>query len=148
MTVLLLLGVLSMFGFIYWQWKMLKKYSLSFDKFKFDVKEQFLSVNGQSVHLADIDHITVRELEQPQWWEKALSKSACYTFMAQIEFHLKTGRVIPCTFNSKGALYHALTQLKPYIPIAANMDIYKPKANWIYWVMVFVIWAIFIIIIS
>ena len=33
--------------FIFWQFKMFKKYVLKYDKFKLNMKEEYLSVNGQ-----------------------------------------------------------------------------------------------------
>lgn len=115
--------------FIYWQFKMLKKYALTYDKFKINIAEKHVLVNGQKINFTDIDHITVRELPQPSPIEKTLSKSAFYAYMSEMELHLKQGERVPCTFHDKGTLYYTLKKLTPYVHIAANMDHYKPAIN-------------------
>lgn len=122
--------VLIVVGFIVWQFRMLQKYVLSYDKFQLNLHEKWVAVNGQTIYFQDIDHITVKELQQPALLEKALSKNAAYSYMAEIVFHLKEGPEVHCTFNFKGALYKALKQLEPYVAIHANIEIYKPRVKW------------------
>ena len=128
--------VISCVLFIGWQWKMVKKYALTYDKFKINQLEKYITVNGKSIHFEDIDVVSVRELPQPEFWEKALSKSACYAYMAQIEFHLKNGNMVPVTFNTKGALYQTLKQLEGVVPVRANIDLYKPATMW--WLLLWI----------
>ena len=116
--------------FILWQFKMLKKYALGYDKFKINTKERYVSVNGERINFDEIDFITVRELEQPSVLEKTLSKSAFYAYIAKIEFHLIGGAMIPCVFNYKGALYNALKQLQPYVQINGDISYFKPRIAW------------------
>ena len=125
--------------FIFWQFKMFKKYVLKYDKFKLNMKEEYLSVNGQEINFKDIDHISVRELEQPSTTERMLSKSAAYVYMSEVTFHLKQGPNIYCTFNYKGALYKTLKKLEPYIKIDDDIEYYKPRINWMQIIIVIAI---------
>lgn len=136
MNIIAVCAIIFMVLFIFWQFKMLKKYALKYDKFKINLKQEYLSVNGQEINFKEIDHITVRELEQPSALEKTLSKSAFYAYMAEIVFHLKNGPNIYCTFNYKGTLYRTLKQLEPYVKIDEDIDYYKPKIRWFNMLMV------------
>lgn len=118
--------------FIVWQFKMLKKYALSFDKFKIDAEAGYVSINEVRLYFSGIEYASVRELQQPSATERMLSKSACYSYMSEIVFHSKAHEPVSCTFNSKGALYKALKDLHPYIRIDDNIENYKPKINWIH----------------
>ena len=122
MCVILIVGVIL---FIVWQFSLLKKYTLHFDKFKINLQEKCVFVNGRSIRFDEIDHITVQPLEQPTLAEKALSRSAVNHYMAQMTFHLKQGTPVECVFNYKGALYKALTQLKPHVRIDASIETYN-----------------------
>lgn len=44
--------ILLMVIFIAWQFKMLKKYALSYDKFKIHPTEGYISVNGQRIYFS------------------------------------------------------------------------------------------------
>lgn len=129
-TGLIPLMILFIVIFIVWQFKMLKKYALSYDNFKIDATAGYVSVNGRRLYFNGIDYITVRELQQPSDMERMLSKSACYSYMAEIVFHLKGGETVCCTFNYKGALYKALKDLQPHTRIDENIDNYKPHVSW------------------
>ena len=65
MNIIFACAVVFIVLFIFWQFKMLKKYALKYDKFKLNLKQEYLSVNGQEVKFKDIDRITVRQLQQP-----------------------------------------------------------------------------------
>lgn len=130
MLLLMIICISLIVLFIFWQFKMCKKYNFSYDKFKINLKEEYISVNGQEINLKDIDYITVKELPQPSAYEKALSKSAYYAYMAQIVFHMKQGPDVNCTFNYKGALYKALKQLQQFVKIDDDIETYKPKIRW------------------
>lgn len=145
MNIIFACAVVFIVLFIFWQFKMLKKYALKYDKFKLNLKQEYLSVNGQEINFKDIDHITVRQLQQPSALEKALSKSAFYAYMAEMVFHLKDGPAVYCTFNYKGALYKTLKQLEPYVKIDEDINYYKPRINWQYLLLII---AIFVIIFS
>ena len=134
--------ILLMIVFIAWQFKMLKKYALSYDKLKIHAGEGYVELNGQRIYFNGIEYITVRELQQPSAMEKAFSKSAFYSYMCEIEFHLKMPAPVHCSFTSKGALYGALKQLQPYVRIESNIEDYKPKINW--WYLLLIIFAIII----
>ena len=128
MTIAVIVVVL----FIGWQFKLLQKYALKYDKFKISTQDKYVSVNGQIIYFGDIDYATVRELEQPALLEKAFSKSAFYTYMTELVFYLKSGAVVHCTFNYKGSLYKALKQLEPFVQIRHNnIEIYKPHIRWV-----------------
>jgi len=116
--------------FIFWQFKMLKKYVLTFDGFKMNAKEGFLVVNEQVINFADIELVSVRETQQPAALEKTFSKSAFYAYMSEITFHLHGDVRVNCRFNTKGALYKALKQLSPYVAINADIEMYKPHFAW------------------
>ena len=130
MPILITFAVLFIVIFIFWQFKMWKKYNFSYDKFKINVKEEYISVNGKEINLKDIDYVTVKELPQPSAYEKALSKSAYYAYMAQIVFHMKQGPDVPCTFNYKGPLYKTLKQLELFVKIDDDIEYYKPQIPW------------------
>ncbi len=124
--------VLLIIIFIYWQFKMWKKYSLTYDKFNINLKERYVLVNGNKINFREIDHIMVKELQQPSAWEKSLSRSAYYAYMTEVVFYLKDGGCVCCTFNYKGSVYRALKQLSPYVRIMDNIDQYKPKVDWLF----------------
>ncbi len=124
---LCIVGVVSCILFIGWQWKMLKKYALNYDKLAINHQEQCVTINGQSIPFADIDFVSVRELPQPALLEKALSRGAFYAYMAHVEFHLKNESVVPATCNAKGVLYQTLKRLEKVIPVRANVESYKPS---------------------
>ncbi|MBO4555985.1 MAG: hypothetical protein J5706_04430 [Elusimicrobiales bacterium] len=130
------LMILFMIGFIVWQFKLMKKYALSYDRFKIDAAAGYVSVNGRRLYFNGIDYISVRELQQPSDMERMLSKSACYSYMAEIVFHLKGGEPVCCAFNAKGALYKALKDLQPFIRIDENIDNYKPHINWAHLIII------------
>ena len=122
--------VLLIIIFICWQFKMWKKYALPHDKFNINLKEKYVLVNGNKINFREIDHIMIKELQQPSVWEKSLSKSAHYAYMTEVVFHLKDGECVCCTFNYKGSVYRVLKQLSSHVRIMANIDQYKPKVNW------------------
>ena len=119
MSVILIVGVIL---FIVWQFSLLKKYTLRFDRFKINLQEKYVSVNGQNIRFEEIDYITVQPLEQPSLAEKALSRGTV---------NLKQGMPVPCVFNYKAPLYKALTQLKPYVRIDANIEAYSAPFKWV-----------------
>ena len=120
-----------MIWFIGWQFKMLKKYVLTYDKWAIHEKEGYLSVNGQQINLGDIVSVRVREMQQPSSTEKLLSKSAYYAYMSEMVLRLQDDTCVTCVFNTKGALYKALTQLAPYVRVEAPIQNYKPHVNWV-----------------
>ena len=128
MSVILIVGVIL---FIVWQFSLLKKYTLRFDRFKINLQEKYVSVNGQNIRFEEIDYITVQPLEQPSLAEKALSRGTVNHYMAQMTLHLKQGMPVPCVFNYKAPLYKALTQLKPYVCIDANIEAYSAPFKWV-----------------
>lgn len=138
-TLIVLLAV----GFIVWQFKMLKKYALTYDRLTLSPETRTVTINEQTIRFDDIDCITVQEKQQPSVMEKALSKSACYTYMAEIQFHLHSGETVPCLFNTKGALYQTLKKLEPFVPVKANIDAYKSSFPW-GWVLLWVAAIIFL----
>ena len=120
-------AVLLVIMFIVWQFKLLKKYVLSFDKYQINPQAGYVKVNEQLIPFAAIARVTVRPCEQPSAAEKALSKSAAYAYMAQLVFHLHDGSAVCCSFNTKGALYQALKQLAPHTTVEADIEAYKPR---------------------
>ncbi|MBP5286796.1 MAG: hypothetical protein J6Z08_02745 [Elusimicrobiales bacterium] len=130
--------IMLMVIFIAWQFKMLKKYALSYDKFKIHPTEGYISVNGQRIYFSGIEYITVKELQQPSAAEQFFSKSAFYSYMSEIVFHLKGQAPLYCTFNSKGTLYNALKQLQPYVRIDENIENYKPTINWKFLILIII----------
>ena len=132
-------------AFFIWQIKMLRKYVLQYDRFKLDVAARQVEVNKERIILDEIAAVTVRELEQPSAWEKALSKSAAYAYMAQLVFQLKSGYEVTCKFNKKGTLYKALKQLSPLVPVNANIEDYKPHTNWVAVCLVLIIVVVLIV---
>lgn len=119
--------VLLMAYFPLWQFRMIKKYALLYDKFQINIQERYVVVNDQQIRFEDIDYITVVELEQPSALEKSFSTSALYCHMTRVIFHLKQGFSVSCTFNRKEILYRVLKQLKPYVSIKTDIDKYKPS---------------------
>lgn len=136
MSVLLFLLVFCAVYFIWWQFKMLKKYVLTFDRFSINTQKDYVQINHQIIPFADIAFISVREKEQPTTTEKMLSKSACYAYMAEMIFHLQDDICVSCVFNTKGALYKALKQLAPYLQINADTQKYKPRTSWGYMLLI------------
>ncbi len=128
--------VLSCVWFIWWQWKMVKKYALTYDKLKINRNEKYITIQKRQINFTDINFVSVKELPPPALWEKALSKSAFYAYMAQVEFHLTDGTILSAKFNSKAALYKALKELEAVVPVRANIDLYKPASLW--WLL---LWA-------
>ena len=126
-TLIVLLAV----GFIVWQFKMLKKYALTYDKLTLQPENRTVKINERTISFDEIDCITVREQKQPSFAEKALSKSACYAYMVDILLNLRNGETVKCTFNTKGALYQTLKKLEPFIPVKANINGYKPQVSWV-----------------
>lgn len=127
---MVIIAFLLLVLFLVWQFKMLKKYALTFDYFKLNVSERFIVVNGEQIGFDEIACVTVRELEQPSVLEKAFSKSAFYTYMAEVTFHLKSGESVHCTFNTKGVLYKTLKKLEPFVPVNGDIDYFKPHLHW------------------
>lgn len=123
--------VLLVVGFIVWQFKMLKKYALTYDKLTLQPENRTVKINERTISFDEIDCVTVQEKQQPSMMEKALSKSACYAYMAEIQFHLHSGETIPCVYNTKGALYQILKKLDPFIPVKADINKYKPQIAWV-----------------
>ena len=121
-TVVLLVVCLSFLGF-----KVMKKYSLTYDQCQVNIQERCVVVNDKQIHFEDIDYITVIELEQPSWLEKSFSILAWRYYMARVVFYLKRGPAVSCTLNCKEILYPVLTQLKPYVSIKTDIDKYKPS---------------------
>ncbi len=116
--------------FLFWQFKILLKYSFQYDKFKINIPQRKVCINGEEVAFEEIDHISVLELEQPSTTEKAFSKTAYHTYLTKMIFHLKNGTAVSCRFNSKGALYKALKQLQPFVAIYENIEQYKTSLYW------------------
>lgn len=127
---LILLMIIAAIAFIAWQFKMLKKYALKFDRFKIDERNSCFYINKQAIFFKDIEYIDVRVLEQPSDLERALSKSATYAYMAEMTVHFRDRPSAECVFNSKGALYKALKQLDPFVRINENIENYKPQIMW------------------
>ena len=50
MNIIAVCAIIFMVLFIFWQFKMLKKYALKYDKFKINLKQEYLSVNGQEIN--------------------------------------------------------------------------------------------------
>ena len=121
---------LCLIVFFYWQFKMIRKYSFQYDKFKINIPQRNVCINGETVSFKEIDHICVLELEQPSIAEKAFSKTAYHTYLTKMIFHLKNGTVVSCRFNSKGALYKALKRLQPFVAIYENIEQYKISISW------------------
>ena len=142
MNIIFACAVVFIVLFIFWQFKMLKKYALKYDKFKLNLKQEYLSVNGQEVKFKDIDRITVRQLQQPCATERLFSKSAYYAYMAEMVFHLKNAPALHCVFNYKGALYKTLKQLEPYVKIDEDINYYKPRISWKYLLLIIAIFVI------
>lgn len=122
--------VLLVILFIFWQFKMLKKYALAYDSFKLNIPGRYVVVKGGIIPFEEIDFVTVRELEQPSMLEKTFSKSACYAYMAEVVFHLKSGCEVTCTFNNKGVLYKTLKQVAPFVQVNGDIDCFKPQMRW------------------
>ncbi len=116
--------------FLFWQFKILLKYSFQYDKFKINIPQRKVYINGERVPFEEIDHISVLELEQPSTTEKAFSKTAYHTYLTKMLFHLKNGTTVSCRFNSKAALYKALKQLQPFVAIYENIEQYKTSLYW------------------
>ena len=121
---------LCLIVFFYWQFKMIRKYSFQYDKFKINIPQRNVCINGETVSFKEIDHICVLELEQPSIAEKAFSKTAYHTYLTKMIFHLKNGTAVSCRFNSKGALYKALKRLQPFVAIYENIEQYKISISW------------------
>ncbi|MBR5609047.1 MAG: hypothetical protein IKW63_02130 [Elusimicrobiaceae bacterium] len=121
---------LCLIVFFYWQFKMIRKYSFQYDKFKINIPQRNVCINGETVSFKEIDHICVLELEQPSTTEKAFSKTAYHTYLTKMIFHLKNGTAVSCRFNSKGALYKALKRLQPFVAIYENIEQYKISIFW------------------
>ena len=116
--------------FFYWQFQMMRKYAFQYDKFKINLPQRKVCINGEEVAFEEIDHISVLELEQPSTTEKAFSKTAYHTYLTKMIFHLKNGTAVSCRFNSKHALYKTLKQLQPFIPVYADIEQYKTSVHW------------------
>jgi hypothetical protein len=123
--IILIIGVIL---FIYWQFTVLKKYALKFDSFKIDKTKRCIIVRKEIIKFRDIDYIAVEELEQPSVVEKTLTKSGAYCYMSKLIICMKDGTVKECTFNYKGILYKTLKELKPFVNIDADIEKYKPNA--------------------
>ena len=131
-------GFLLVAAFLYWQFRMLKKYALKYDKCSVNVPEKCVVINGQQIAFEAIEAVTVKELPQPAVYERMLSKSAAYVYMTEVTFHLKDGLEMRCVFNHKAVLYKTLKQLEPVVSVQADLEQYKPRANWVTAVILFV----------
>lgn len=138
--------VLLVVCFIAWQFKMLRKYTLSYDKLTVDLQNRVLTINGHPVSFDDISFITVQVKQQPSLVERSLSKSAAYVYMAEMLLHLHNGETVGCNFNHKGALYQTLKKLEPFVPVQANIDNYKPQIAWVR--LILIVTAIIVILMS
>jgi len=136
MSFIMCVFVLWIIWFIFWQFKMIKKYVLSFDRCVVRAKEGYVAVNGREMNFDEIEGVTVREKEQPSALEKTFSKSAFYAYMSEMAFHLKDGACVTCTFNTKGALYKTLRQLAPCVAVNADINRYKPQSRWGYLLLI------------
>lgn len=121
---------LCLIVFLYWQFKMVQKYAFQYDKFKINIPQRKVYINGEEVAFEEIDHLRVLELEQPSTTEKAFSKAAYHTYLTKMIFYLKNGIEVSCRFNSKAALYKALKRLQPFVPIYENIEQYKISISW------------------
>lgn len=127
---MVIIAFLLLVIFLVWQFEMLKKYALAYDSFKLNIPGRCAVVRGEIIPFEEIDFITVKELEQPSTLEKTFSKSACYAYMAEVVFHLKSGCEVTCTFNNKGVLYKALKQLASIVQVNGDIDYFKPQVRW------------------
>lgn len=133
---LLLIG-----GIIFLGIKTSKKYIFVRDRFKLDVPNRCVMINKERIFFEEIDFVTVYELEQPSALEKGfMYKAGSYAsrnlYMTQIIFRLKDGCEKECTFNKRSSLYKALKQLKPYVPVRAYIEDFKPP---VYWEWIFIV---------
>ena len=120
MLVLVFLLVL----FIFWQFKVLKKYAFTYNKIQLHIPQRYVVIDGQRINFEEIDYVTVHELEQPSSVEKIFSKAATAIYITRMVFHLKAGNCVACVFNHKGLLYKVLKQLQPFVRIEANIESY------------------------
>ena len=133
---LLLIG-----GIIFLGIKTSKKYIFGCDRFKLDVPNRCVMIHKEPIFFEEIDFVTVYELEQPSGWERGfMYRAGSYAsknlYMTQIIFRLKDGREKECTFNKRSSLYKALKQLKPYVPVRAYIEDFKPP---VYWEWIFIV---------
>ena len=121
---------LCLIVFFYWQFKMIRKYSFQYDKFKINIPQRNVCINGETISFKEIDHICVLEMEQPGIAEKAFSKAAYHVYLTKVMFRLKNGNNVSCLFNSKLALYKALKKLQPFVTVYADIEQYKISISW------------------
>lgn len=144
---IIIISVIFLIVFIYWQFVVLKKYALKYDSFKIDKAKRCIIVKKEIIKFRDIDYIAVEELEQPSALEKTLTKSGAYCYMSKLIIVMKNGSVKDCTLNYKGILYKALKEMQPYVKIDADIEKYKPNLiGFILYIILFT--AIFCIVFS
>ena len=143
--IILIIGVIL---FIYWQFLVLKKYALKFDAFKVDKTKKYILLKKEIIKFRDIEYVAVEELEQPSVTEKVLTKSGAYCYMSKLIIGMKDGSIRECILNYKGTLYKTLKDLQPYVKIDADIEKYKPNTILSYIIMFILITCILISLIS
>lgn len=123
-----IISISIIIAFIIWQFKVIMKYSFKFDSISIDEKNKFLTLNKEKIWFKDINHIEVNELQQPEIYEKLLSKGAAYNYMTEIFIFLKNNEIKTCKFNYKAILYKTLKRLQPYIVINTDIEEYKQES--------------------
>lgn len=118
-------SLLILIAFLFWQFKVIMKYSFYFDNISINEENKFLILNKEKIFFKDINHIEINELNQPALYEKLLSKGAVGNYMTEIFLFLKNNTIKTCKFNYKAHLYKTLKKLQPYIAINNDIEKYK-----------------------
>ncbi|MBR2505093.1 MAG: hypothetical protein IKB61_04045 [Elusimicrobiaceae bacterium] len=117
-----------------------------YNKFKINVAQRYISVDGEVVAFAEIEYITTHEMQQPSFLEsQCFHRAGFFTHFTSVTFHLKDKANVLCIFNTKASLYNTLKKISPFVVVDADIKQYKTVAHWI-WLLLPVIYQILLLI--
>lgn len=131
-SVMLIAYILCLIFCIFWIIVFIEKPSSTYNKFKMNIPQRYISVDGEQIPFVEIESITVKETEQPSLLQRNLfHQSGHFTYLTTAVFHLKNKRNITCTFTTKPSLYNTLKQLKSFVPVSVDIKQYRTFFHWI-----------------
>lgn len=131
-SVMLIAYIFILIFCIFWIIVFIEKPSSTYNKFKMNIPQRYISVDGEQIPFVEIESITVKETEQPSLLQRNLfHQSGNFTYLTTAVFHLKNNRNITCTFTTKPSLYNTLKQLKPFVPVLVDIRKYRTFFHWI-----------------
>ena len=130
-----MLGIFLFSIILYTLWAMIvvERPFSPYNKFKINVAQRYISVDGEIVPFAEIEYITTHEMQQPSFLESQyFHRAGFFTHFTSVTFHLKDKTNVTCIFNTKASLYNTLKKLSPFVTIHADIKQYRTYLHWIW----------------